>query len=145
MSKKRKPIVTFSPKLVGDDMDPRWVTDHGRKISYVKRRYEALACPKCGEEVDPERSNFCKSCGINLNQHPQLEKKAFPEIDSYCRGKQCQSCQKFAVIFWGNFETLSRINRTTMRETRYRKEHCTFCGEEKNIKLDHHDFFSFEE
>lgn len=46
--------------------------------------YKAFACPKCGVRVDPESSNFCSSCGVNLLKYDKLEKKTFYYKSEYC-------------------------------------------------------------
>lgn len=70
----------------------------------------ALACPECGNEVDPSTNIFCENCGVNLSQYPRLEKKLF-----YHYGDYCVNCKQP-----GGWKQVDKPGKTGM--------YCTLCG-----------------
>lgn len=103
--------------------------------------HEGLACPECGNEVQPQKSIFCKGCGVNLSGHKHLAKKSYFDPADFCLNchkpgglQNGPNLKKYWVDHPYREDPLTQdylkvnLESVKVRWTNYYEQKCVLCG-----------------
>lgn len=111
--------------------------------------YESFICPECESEINPQKSIFCKKCGVNLSNYALLKKKIFYEPIDYCWNchqpgglEDGPTQQKYSVEhshsedFNANLQDYLKDHLESVRVHRvyFHERKCKLCGALRNVE-----------